>query len=267
MKRALCIGINYANSEMELYGAVNDAQDWATLLVERGVQVQNVLLEKEATRANILKGLTELLQATGPNELAIITFAGHGTWVPDLDGDEIDGRDEAWCPYDLDNELILDDELYLLFDQNRKPEARVALIADSCHSGTVMRSAPKKKPGKRVKKRFLPPYDLPQFKGLQKSIDTALKQEHMPLAWMTQGVVCMSACSDKEFAFDTEFDGRPKGAFSYYLQQLIPKLPPQATYRDLFRLVRNHLPSDECPQTPVLSGPKYAQLWEVFSNG
>jgi hypothetical protein len=58
--------------------------------------------------------------------------------VPDTNGDEIDGLDEALCPYDLQTGggALIDDEINTLFSA-RKAGVRLVLISDSCHSGTV----------------------------------------------------------------------------------------------------------------------------------
>jgi uncharacterized caspase-like protein len=74
--------------------------------------------------------------------VVVITFSGHGTYVPDTNGDEIDGLDEALCPYDLQTggAALIDDEINTLFSA-RQGGVRLLLISDSCHSGTVTREA------------------------------------------------------------------------------------------------------------------------------
>lgn len=44
----------------------------------------------------------------------MLSYSGHGGQLPDLNGDESDGRDETWCFFD--GELV-DDELYNSFSQ------------------------------------------------------------------------------------------------------------------------------------------------------
>ena len=66
-----------------------------------------------------------------------MTYAGHGSSVPDFSGDELDdGKDETWCLYDRE---MLDDELYDGW-RNFKRGVRVLVISDSCHSGSVLRA-------------------------------------------------------------------------------------------------------------------------------
>ena len=65
-----------------------------------------------------------------------ITYSGHGSQVPDQNGDESDGLDETWCLYDCQ---ILDDTLFDLWSRF-KEGVRIVIFSDSCHSGTIARA-------------------------------------------------------------------------------------------------------------------------------
>ena len=141
-KHALCIGVNnYPGTHMDLAGCVNDAEDWTAELKARGFAVTQ-LLDAQATKAAMVKGFKAVIGAAAKGDIVVITFAGHGTYVPDLNGDELDGLDEALCPYDLQTggAALIDDEIHAMFAA-RKPGVRLVLISDSCHSGTVTRAA------------------------------------------------------------------------------------------------------------------------------
>ncbi len=112
-KNALCIGINnYPGTHMDLQGCANDANDWAAALAERGFKVAK-LLDDQATKATMVKAMNDLIGKAGKGDSLVITFSGHGTYQPDEDGDEVDGLDEALCPYDLQTkgEALIDDEI------------------------------------------------------------------------------------------------------------------------------------------------------------
>jgi hypothetical protein len=82
-----------------------------------------------------------MVSALRRGQTGVITYSGHGTWVPDLDGDEADRRDEAICPVDLwDTGVVTDDRLYEIFSE-RAYGAKLIFISDSCHSGSVNRMA------------------------------------------------------------------------------------------------------------------------------
>ena len=155
-KKALCIGINnYPGTHMDLQGCVNDANDWAGALSERGYAVTK-LLDAEATKAAMMQSMSNLIGKAAKNDSLVITFSGHGTYQPDTDGDEADGLDEALCPYDLqtNGQALTDDEIKGLF-ATRKSGVRIVLIADSCHSGTVTRAA-KAEDDADTRPRFMP---------------------------------------------------------------------------------------------------------------
>lgn len=83
----LAVGINeYANPQYNLKYAVPDAQDFAKEVKRQQAklgQYERVevisLDDKEATKANILKSLTDLSAKIQPEDAVIIYFAGHGT--------------------------------------------------------------------------------------------------------------------------------------------------------------------------------------------
>ncbi|MCY4319257.1 MAG: trypsin-like serine protease [Alphaproteobacteria bacterium] len=153
--RALLVGINrYADDRFkDLRGAVRDARNMQGLLTRHlGFTAEEVrlLTDADATKAGILKGVREWLQAgTGPGDRALLYFAGHGYYREDEDGDEADGYDEALVPHDarlVSNtgrpmkvaNLLLDDEIGALLAglEGR----RVQVVVDSCHAGTMTRS-------------------------------------------------------------------------------------------------------------------------------
>jgi uncharacterized caspase-like protein len=141
-KTALCIGINnYPGTHMDLSGCINDAEDWSAELQSRGFTVSR-LIDAKATKAAMLKGFKSIVGGAKKGDSVVITFSGHGTYVPDVNGDELDGLDEALCPYDLqiNGAALLDDEIHAIF-ASRAPGVRLVLISDSCHSGTVTRAA------------------------------------------------------------------------------------------------------------------------------
>ena len=105
-KWALLIGINaYPNLTKfeQLKGCVNDARLMAGVLKDRfGFPEDHVtvLEEAEATRAGILAALDALAERAGTDDIVVLYYAGHGSQITDLEGDEPDGLDETIVPYD-----------------------------------------------------------------------------------------------------------------------------------------------------------------------
>ncbi len=112
----------------------------------------SVLLNSSATKANILAEFDALCLRAGKGDAIYIHFSGHGQQVTDLDGDEDDGFDEAWIPYDARKSYesgvyegenhILDDEINELLSRLRArvgERGKIVVVADACHSGSGSR--------------------------------------------------------------------------------------------------------------------------------
>jgi metacaspase-1 len=264
MKRALCVGINdYPGTELDLAGCVNDAEDWRALLEGRGYTV-DALHDADATRARLLHGLQELIACGADGDSLVFTFSGHGSWLPDEDRDEPDARDEMLCCYDvMDDQYLLDDDLHRVFSA-KSPGVRLYVIADCCHSGSVVRYAPAPVVPDDVvlKARFLPPYvfargDRPLERAIDRAIDMpAPTKLHYP-------ALLFSGCQDSEFSYDTAFNGRHNGAFTRTAIDALQD-PAITTPRALHDAVRRRLPSPSLPQTPQLFGSREAKAGPLF---
>jgi len=268
MKRSLHIGINdYPGTDSDLDGCVNDANDWKDALNRRGFEWQDVLLDARAFKKAMTDAIADIVLATEPGDLTVITYSGHGSWVPDQDDDELDGRDEALCPYDTDTSGVLtDDYLYSIFSCI-KQGSRVVFISDSCHSGSVARRAPRDagplaNSETLTKVKFLPPSVHLSEEGL----DIAGARESLPPLGRSRStdVLLMDGCKDTEYSYDARFDGRANGAFTYIALWALYKLDPGATYFDWFEQICRYLPSDYYPQTPQLTASAEQRSWKVF---
>lgn len=262
MKKALCIGVNYAGTGYALAGCINDADSWAAFLGKRGFDVA-VLAEKAADRANVFSGMQRLAASLTKGDVGCVTFSGHGTWVPDGDGDEPDGRDEALVPFDAgDNEdkLILDDELKAVF-ASIADGAYLVFISDCCHSGSVFRAGP----AREVKTpRFLPPEhyagtDATALARVAKARDLPVNKSNVSLP----RVIHFSGCRDVEYSYDAKIAGRACGAFSHFAVAAFEAVP-EGTYSDVHKLVRKSLPSAKYPQTPQLNALSAVKRMKAF---
>lgn len=235
MKRAVCVGINnYPGIFNDLKGCVNDANDWSALLQGFGFQV-SMMLDSQATRANVKNALQGLVNGTNAGDVAVLTYSGHGTQVTDKNGDEGDLYDEAIYLYDG---TVIDDELRVIL-QGIHPQATLVVISDSCFSGSVTRLAEEK--------------GLPRFVFPTESMEGRVAKRSFLLPEADMPEILISGCSDSEYSYDAEFDGRPNGAMSAYAIQVI-KQNPNVTYREFFAGLRKLLPSNDYPQSPQLEG-------------
>ena len=141
---ALTIGIN-AYPTAPLQGCVADADLWQETLRRLGFEVQRGLRNGDATREGILESMNALIGGARAGDTLVIQYAGHGTQVPDLDGDEAGGdtpgEDEAICPVDFaDGKFVIDDDVAEVV--GRLPAGvQLTFLLDCCHSGTGSRFA------------------------------------------------------------------------------------------------------------------------------
>jgi hypothetical protein len=137
-KQAVCVGINAYQSPYELSGCVADARNWGGALQALGFQV-DYLLDEQATYNGILNRLRELVQTSSSGDLLVFQYAGHGTTLKDVSGDEVDGTDEAFCPVDMNQgSFIIDDDLREIF-KSIPDGVNLTCFIDCCHSGTITR--------------------------------------------------------------------------------------------------------------------------------
>lgn len=135
---ALVIGTNYITDPARLRGCVEDVTRWRSLLQSSQYQVET-LLGSNASNNKIAAAIAKAVAI--PDADIVIQFSGHGTQIPDRDGDEPDHRDEAICPDDFRRVgVIRDDELHSLFAK-LADGSRLLVILDCCHSGTGTRGS------------------------------------------------------------------------------------------------------------------------------
>jgi metacaspase-1 len=259
-KYALCIGINnYPGTENDLSGCVNDANDWAAELKRRGFEV-TLLLDAQSKKAAMVESMRGLITKAKAGDNVVITYSGHGTWLPDQDGDEADGRDEALCPYDLMTESLTDDELFEIFT-DRNPRTRLIFISDSCHSGTVARYHLATGATRRI--RFMPPAFFIKDPSV---LARARSVERVPVRGRARSSALLFAgCQDTEYSWDANFAGRPNGAFTRTALDVLKQLPESATYLDWHQAIAAKLPTAEYPQKPNLVATRAQRRWKIFS--
>lgn len=262
-KIAVCVGINdYPGSARDLQGCVNDATDWQKVLESRSFFVTK-LVDSAATKQEIIRALSSAIAVSKAGDSIVFTFSGHGSWQPDTDGDESDGMDEGWCPYDINsNGLLTDDEMYSIFGKV-KLGVKLVMLSDSCHSGTVSRDVPSEDHNASSRRvRFMPPSHF--LKKSPEEIESSIKLPRGPITPKPDRALLLSGCQDDEESIDSEFGGRPNGTFTYYAIQALKRLSKSATYTDWYQSIRRVLPNAFYPQTPNLFGSLSQRQWKVL---
>jgi hypothetical protein len=138
---ALHIGLDdidrtkYPAGVKKLNGCVKDANTYSGITKQRKFTKRILLTNRDATSEMVCKCIIGAALKLGSGDTFLVTYAGHGSSLRDVNGDEPDGRDETWCLFDRQ---FRDDELYELWAYFQSG-VRIVVISDSCHSGTVAR--------------------------------------------------------------------------------------------------------------------------------
>ncbi|MGD0466361.1 MAG: caspase family protein [Gammaproteobacteria bacterium] len=152
--KAVLVGINYRGTRNELGGCINDVINTRKQVLTEYPTAKIELMTDDTptkpTRDNILGKLNDLVNNAQPGDTLIFHYSGHGSQVPDLEGDEEDGYDETICPIDFINRRtiivngirrtvdseITDDEIHGIIS-NIPKNVNFLMLSDSCHSGTI----------------------------------------------------------------------------------------------------------------------------------
>lgn len=134
---AIHIGVNRpaTNSECALSLSEGNAWKMAQLAHQAGYGAIHMLRGADATRQRVRDLLSDAARTLQPGHTLLVTYSGHGSRVPDADGDERDGWDETWCLSDAD---LLDDDLVEIW---RLADAgtRILVVSESCFGGGMGR--------------------------------------------------------------------------------------------------------------------------------
>jgi hypothetical protein len=144
--RALIIGIDAYQHVRALKGSVADARDIEGSLRSMGTPDITTLIDAQASRANILQNISDLVQRTKANDLIILSIAGHGAQEPEtIKGSEPDGMQDVFLLPGFEptaegsKQRILGSEFNHFIRQFELRGAKILFVADTCHGGGMAR--------------------------------------------------------------------------------------------------------------------------------
>ncbi len=220
-----------------------------------GVSNNNILLFENAYRSDFEKGFDWLRSSVGNNDLVLIFYSGHGTKIPDDNGDEVDGLDEALVPYDLaDKNNWNNDKVYIRDDELKQwlstiKTGAVVTIFDACHSGGLHKSF------LSARRKFF-------TKGsLAAAGAKAINVEGTPRDIVDSGLsnqsgtqyIMLSAANEMQYALELPNKG---GIFTYGLLDELRKSGQHRNWKEMFgTLSRNVERGSNGQQTPITVDP------------
>ncbi len=291
MKKALLVGINrYPDPGNELKGCVNDVRQMAETLKTRygyaGDGNMRILTDARATTKAVLDGLAWLTAGASRGDSLVFHYSGHGSQVPDRNGDETTDRlDEILCPYDLDWEHPLTDDVLAAACADLPQGALLTVILDCCHSGTGLRDfalsgnlhfpASLTRPanlahsGRTIPRaNFLrpcsiPPSDAPDRRRFLPHPETTHPAKQRPrrptrrfgVSVTRTNAVLIAACRDDQTSADAWIGGGYHGAHTYHLCRELASGTRDLTYRALVTATGIALSRAGFDQVPQLEGP------------
>jgi metacaspase-1 len=262
-KKALFVGINkFKNySGNNLQGCVNDANDMEALFKKylgftQGDIVK--LTDAQATKANIMAKLKEMVDGAKQGKYTYLVFSlsSHGTQVPDVNGDEPDKADEAFCPHDLAQKgniwdpkyIITDDELHDLFQQLPK-NVLLEVYLDTCHSGTGLKAVDMlldRKP------RYMPPPSYEAFEIVNDRKPRSLYRYMLERDIVNH--ILWAGCRSDQTSADANINGSWHGAFTYCFCKVMNDTQNKLSRNDVLAKVKTCLTNGHYTQIPQLEG-------------
>jgi hypothetical protein len=265
-KRAVLIGINkYQVPGADLQGCVNDVKNLSGVLTTYyGFADKDIatLTDAQATKKGMERAIKKLIAKAKKGDVLLLHYSGHGSNVPDDNGDEADHRDEILCPTDLDwKNPFRDDWLRKALGKLRR-EVNLTVIMDCCHSGTITRvmnpfDAPRRQ-------RYLPcPLDLMATESGRKLRGTLRGQlgkaprgrkRKKDIVHADIQELLITGCRDTQTSADAYISGSYNGALTYYLVESIKEAEGKLTYRELHQRTAAKLKQEDFDQIPQLEG-------------
>lgn len=235
-KRAVLVGISYADQIHSLKGSVNDAQSMKYFLINKmGFPSDSIRVltddpeEKNPlripTKYNMRMAMRWLVEGCRSGDSLVFHYSGHGSRQVDTNMDEVDGYDEAICPVDYEHEgKIIDDEINATIVRPLPRGAKLHALVDTCFSGTIL--------------------DLPFMCRVNRKGYYGWEDHRHPRSGYkgTRGglAVCISACDDDGNAADTSAfsSEESSGALTFSFIQAMQD-EPNLTYGQLLNSMRS----------------------------
>ncbi|KAI8814099.1 peptidase C14 [Cladochytrium replicatum] len=275
-RRALVMGINYTGTSYELSGCINDAKNAKAFIAKHGYEDTMTLTddqenpEMRPTAANIIKGMVWLVADAKPGDAFFLHYSGHGAYVKDSTGDEVDGSDETICPVDFKEAgMIADDDMHAILLLNLPEGCSFFSVFDCCHSGSILDLPYTAKLDGELELQVIDNNNATKVDSIRtdtiahleeakKRLGEEAKRADTPAEKSAYDnatdafVVQFSGCLDSQTSADTQIDGKASGALSWALLKALEETA-DISYLKLLRRARELLQGGGYTQLPQLS--------------
>ncbi len=272
---ALLVGVgDYPNSSGWVkLSAKNDLQLLKSCLQDHKVNQRNIstLLDAQVTRNSIISAInTKLLEKVKPGDIAYFHFSGHGQQMPDKNGDEPDGLDEALVPFNSPkyyqkgiNEgqyLLTDDDLSIAFNKLRKklgPNGRLIITLDACHSGSATRGIIKARGTDII---------MSENQLISRNSNTDLIIDNQDLLYNNSELapeIIFNSSSPHQLSYEYSDDtNKSFGLFTYAFCKSLSQMSVEDNYKDLHYLIWAFIDSQTRIQTPSAEGRLQEKIFD-----
>jgi len=241
-KYSLHFGINsidksvYKGQYRDLKNAENDARTYFSIAQNQGFNSE-IFTGPQVISNTLVGKLESLAGKMNRGDLLFLTYSGHGTKAKDLNGDEVDKKDEILVLYDR---LFIDDEFPICWNRFQ-PGVKIFFVNDSCFNGTVSRFMARKL-GQQLHRGIEEASADPDF---QRNLDF-YRSIPKPLAPAACSVIHMGSCQDNQLASDG-YPGASNGVFTGKFLQLYDRGNYNDSYMVFFSELKSAMPITQVP--------------------
>ena len=257
---SLHIGVNevdpahYAGWNGPLKLCEADAALMSRIATERGFEPR-LLTTRDATRGAVTAAIGAMATRLVAGDFCLVTYAGHGGQVGDVNGDEEDLKDETWCLWDGQ---LLDDELAMLWS-GFAPGVRILLLSDSCNSGSIAKGegdaaeaqGPRAPDGMvdRAMPREAARATFREQRGRYARIQRALPD---PMPRIRASIRQLSGCADGQKSYDGQ---QGHGIFTDAVSTTLREGGGTAGYRAFYEALHARMPDWQKPAMLTVGAP------------
>jgi len=270
-KHALIIAVgNYPSStQWTPISSTTDIELIFSSLTGQGFKEEDIriLRDQEATKRGILEAFTEMIEETNQGDIILIHFSGHGQQIADDNGEELDGFDEAFIPYDAQKYYqkngyhgenhLRDDEIGSFLKalaEKAAPDGDILVLMDACHSGTGSRGyCPARGTLVRFGERET------NYIYTQKETTCFLDQSFYNPS-VSLNIISASGANELNYEY-IDATGNSCGSLSYAFSKCFSDIKPEMTYRSLFQQLLVEMATITPRQNPQLEGSKDNKLF------